>query len=58
MDRVELIALLVGGGVILVAIVAVFVLPKLGGDRRRGRDEAEYQPSRSMVEGGDVGVGD
>jgi hypothetical protein len=56
MDSVEVMA--VGGGVVLVAIAVVFVLPRLGGDHRRGRDEAEYQPSRSIVESGVDAAGD
>ena len=57
MDSVEIIALAVAGSIVLVAVAAVFLLPRLGGDYRRGRDEAEHQPSRSIVEGADL-VGD
>lgn len=55
MDSVEAIAVAVGGGVMLLVIVAVFVLPGLGGDRRRGDKEHDYASNQPTAggEGGD-----
>jgi hypothetical protein len=47
MDNVEVIALVIGGGVIVAAVLAVFVLPALGGDRQKGRDESDYWSNTS-----------
>jgi hypothetical protein len=55
LDSVETIALAVAGGVVLLAIVAVFVLPGLGGDRRHGGKEHDYAGNQPTAggEGGD-----
>lgn len=55
MDSIEALLLLGGGAVILLAIIVVVIRPSLGGDYRRGRDEAEY--GESLISG-DSGGGD
>jgi len=55
MDSVELISLAIGGAVILLAILAVLLLPALGGDRRHGGKEHDYAGNQPTAggEGGD-----
>jgi hypothetical protein len=55
MDEVEAWLLVAGAAVIVLAIVIVVFRPSLGGDYRRGRDEAEYGTS---IPGADGGGGD
>ncbi len=42
MDSVELIALAVGAGVVVVVAGAVLLLKPIGGDRTKGRDESDF----------------